>query len=199
MADWTATGYERSMKITVTKTGDNTPPTVTNIYLDGQAAFDTTPGVDDITFGRYTDEEFNARVIAYTSYLRSIYDDGGTSPEPGLVDSINWINATRPTATIQPIIDSGSISVMRTDDQLAYVFFTISGTSADTYGVCWNDNGLASPTPTIDNNIDIKYGGIGSVSAQVSGLVAGICYARCFATNHIGTTYSSIIEIPAFV
>lgn len=95
MADWTTTGYERSMKIAVTKTGDNTPPSVYIINLDGQAAFTGSGAVDDITFGRYTDIEFNNRVTAYTEYLRTVYDVGGTNPEPGLVDSIQWSNARR--------------------------------------------------------------------------------------------------------
>ena len=95
MANWTTTGYERSMKIAVTKTGDNNPPTVSIINLDGMAPFTGTGAVDDITFGRYTDVEFNNRVIAYTAYLRTIYDTGGTNPEPGLVDSINWSDARR--------------------------------------------------------------------------------------------------------
>ena len=96
----------------------------------------------------------------------------------------SFITAGVPTVSVNPVTNILSTSVScsgRVHPEDCYV-------AATARGFCWS----ATPNPTISDSVIVVGSGTGNFSAQLTGLTPGTTYyLRAYATNDIGTGYSS--------
>lgn len=86
---WVNSGYERSLKVTITKTGSDNSTTIIN--EDGRQAFGSYPSLTTDEFKQLTLDSFNLRLDAWKSYLLNKY----ASSDSGLYASIPFTNTRR--------------------------------------------------------------------------------------------------------
>lgn len=94
-----------------------------------------------------------------------------------------WSSANSPTLTTKSVTSITSISAAS-----GGLILNDDGTPVLAYGVCW----ATAAGPTIADSFTTNGAGIGSFSANISGLTTStIYYVRAYATTANGTTYGN--------
>jgi len=83
---WVDADYDRSMNLTIIKTNNEQPPSVTYINENGLTSFDGISGVTIEQFQRLTLSEFNTRLDSWKTYIFNKY----STSDPGLYESIDF-------------------------------------------------------------------------------------------------------------
>ena len=107
-------------------------------------------------------------------------------------NACNKSSTNNPPSLAIPTLMNPTVSVITTTTAtLGGNISNDGGSPVTARGVCWNTN----TAPTVLNNKTIDGTGTGSFTSSITGLSAGTTYyARAYAINNIGTSYSAEIN-----